>query len=341
MLLLLFIPIFPSSFGDQTDNKTTNDSQNSFSVSTIITTIVLTPTAGAIGYLLKRHFVKNDLKFQQNIVHENWLYEQFYPLALDYYVPLAKLSFDAVNSIARAVAAPNNEISITMAYFNINLFLSKYTDFKNSKGANFLFKTRKLEQEAITATSAILSCLPFNDLDVAKIHENMQKYSKKIPTQFHGHEYDVFRNWLTSGNCPLSINLVMRKLDYLQQILDTGGEEIAHPELFNDNDEVIKIIPPMPEDDIFYLLSSTTKYTGRGDTIAVIGEGFTHQRVTYRFFLGGNELNIVEKTNNFIRLQIPNDINVGIYDIFARFSVSRFGGTDTADTIGIPITITN
>src|SRR3989442_10953604 len=214
-IIILLMPIL-ASYAQSTKEKTETGTQDSFSTSSIITTIVLTPTAGVVGYLLKRYFVNRDFEFQQKIEHDNWLYEQFYPLSLDYYVPLAKFAFDAVNSIAKAVAVPTNEGSINIAYFNMCLFLSKYTDFKNSKGANFLFKTRKFEQEAITAMSAILSSLPFDDLNVAKIHENMQKYNKKMTRRFRDHEYEVFRNWLTSVNCPLSINLVMQKLDYLQ-----------------------------------------------------------------------------------------------------------------------------
>ncbi|MDE2588044.1 MAG: hypothetical protein KGL95_00020 [Patescibacteria group bacterium] len=328
------------SYAQSTNEKTETGTQDSFNTSSIITTIVLTPIAGVIGYLLKRYFVNRDFEFQQKVEHDNWLYEQFNPLALDYYVPLAKFAFDAINSIGKAVEVLTNDDSINIAYFNTCLFLSKYTDFKNSKGANFLFKTREFEQEAITAMRAILSSLPFNDLDIISINKKMQN-QKKPANQFAGHEYHVFRNWLTSENCRLSVNLVMDRLNYLQKILDTGGEEIAHPDAFDDSNRPIKIIPPMPEDDIFYIYSSNTKYVQRGDTVAIIGSGFLHDRVSYSFFIGARELRTMQKNDDIIHLQIPNDIPVGIYDVFARFNVSRFGHIDSNQTIGIPLTVSN
>ena len=313
-------------------------SDSVFDYSEAITAIIVAPVGGLVGYILKRHFVNSDFKFQQKVEHQHWLLQQFNPLVSEYYVPIAKFAFDASTNIFRAHSSKNPQ-AIKNGYYHTCLFISKYVSFKNNKGANFLFKDREYEQEAIIAIRATLASLPFDDQDIIIIHKQITD-TKTIfeDVNYSGSVFDKFSNWVLSDHCDRSINLVIKKLDYLQRILDQGGEDISHPELIDKSKSILSI--NAKDDDVFFILFVSTKVANCGDTIQVYGGGFIHDRVKYDLYVGNQKItNRNIPNNDLAEFVIPNNIDSGIYDIYAQFMVKRWGKEDHEETIGIPIQI--
>lgn len=332
LILLIGFSLVNNAYAEEEKNKF------QFDYSEAITAIIVAPLGALVGYMLKRYFVNKDFEFQQKVEHQHWLLQQFSPLTSEYYVPLAKFAFDSFTNIERSQSAKNVQ-SIEVAYYHTCLFLSKYVSFKNEKGANFLFKNRTYEEEAIITISAILSSLPFDDQDLITIHDHMTT-SKTIFTNTHytGITFVKFKSWVLSDDCKESRKFIIDQLFYIQRILDQGGEEIAHPKLIDSSNLVIK--SREKEDDIFYILSSSTKIATIGDKVQIFGGGFKEDRVTYEFYIGNNVVGTKKNSisDNVIEFTIPQNLS-GSYDIFSKFTVLRWQRIDTDYTIRIPIHI--
>lgn len=297
--------------------------------------IIGTIGGGSGGYLLNRYFVNKDFEFQKQIEHEKWLLQRFNNLADTYYVPLAKFSFDARSNISRAIIS-KDPLAIKVAYYHVALFLTKYLEFKNTIGANFLLKPQSAENEAIISIRAILGLLPFDDLDLIKIENDVKKSNMSFSEQhFKRNTFKYFKNWIESDHCYKSRQLILDKLNQLQGLLDATSEQINHPEVARK--EIVKISPAKNYDSPFYILFSSTKHIKKNESIVLFG-GFELDKLqTCGFFIGQTQLTIESIDNDTVRLRMPNGINNGVYDVIGTFIISQTGNSD--ETVGIPINI--
>ncbi|MFZ0184669.1 MAG: hypothetical protein WAL88_07540 [Nitrosotalea sp.] len=333
LIIISFIPIiisYAEASDNKTDNKTDNTTKNNFDVPPIITTLILTPIAGVIGYLLKQYFVNRDFVFQQKIEHHHWLLQQIHSFAEKYYTPMAKFAWDSLQTISISSTSKNKH-DIVIAYDNLSMFLAKYLEFKRTVGANFLFRDRAYENPVIKKIQAILTAIPFDELDLDQIAIDVTKSNNKLTIFPHNHSaYKYFESWIKSEYCKKSRDLLITKLFELQDILDDQGERISSPDYFLNSKSKESI--PTSSNDIFWILYANTKYVHPGDDLFVYGEGFD-SNPKYDFILGNLSLNIVTKNKDYVQLKIPDKIDTGTYDLYARFASN--GSTD--ETIGIVI----
>jgi len=293
---------------------------------------------GIIGFLIKRHFNKKDLIEEKRLEHRNWLLRQFNPMAESYYVPLAKFAFDAYNAIKIATTSQDQR-AIRTAFQNICIFLTKYIEFKNEKGANFLFHNRNNEQIAIGKFQAILNGLPFDLLMINKIALEMGVNDHKFVTEYTNQEfYDYFKKWIISKHCNKSRQLVLEKLFDLQIILDLSGEEISHGESFQYS---LKILDPKKyvaskQNDPFYIISTNKKSIQKEEPLFIFGKGLDNKKITYNFYIDDKKLDVEVHNDENVKLKIPNTIDDGTYDVFAKFKKPE---ENEDETIGLVVHI--
>ncbi len=334
IFLLIMVPLIAYS---QSDGNLGNPTQTDYLGWIFVPLGAL--IGGFLGYLIKRTFVNQDVRFQERVSHEHWLLQQFNKLAEDYYFPLAKFSKDTYTSINRASISTDPK-SIKIAYYHFGIFLKKYFDFKQSKGANFLFRDQKMEDAAIKKFGGLLIGVPFDDLELKDLNKEMFHSNGDFDdTCFTKRFFVIFENWIKTNHCNLSRSLVIEKLGNLSRILDRGSEDTSHPKSY---EKTIKETPtdPLSADDDFWIMGLSKKSTRSGENLFVFGKGFTNQYIKFNFFLGDlrPHLQVINKTNSYIELHIPNDINDGIYDVHAIFHVERWYRLNEV-TIGIPLRI--
>lgn len=337
-LLLLIFTIVPTYAFGESDNSDDNPTQTDILGWVLVPFGVL--VGGLVGYFIKRTFVKQDVQFQEQIEHEHWLLQQFNKLAETHYFPLAKFSKDAGTNIEKA-SISHEEKAIKISYYHFGIFLKKYFEFKKSTGANFLFRNRETETKAIQKFGGVLIGLPFDDFELKNMLEDMFAQGDKFNDScFSKNEFTIFNNWITTDNCTRSRSLVIEKLKNLAQLLDAGSEEISHPELYRTNLKKENSIA-QDHDEIFWILYLSKKTAKSGDTLIVFGNGFKNPYVTFDFFIGNMLfLRVINKTDRYIELKIPERLASGIYDVYANFKVERWYKPQE-DTIGIPLKIVN
>ena len=296
--------------------------------------------AGIVTYFLKRSFVKQDVKYKTQVEHEHWLLQQFNKLSESYYFPLAKFSKDAEISIKQAVIS-KEEKSIQIAFYYFGIFLRKYFDFKQTTGANFLFRDQNTENKAMNQIRGFLIELPYDDLELQDMikdtFDNDGNFKKSI---FSSNFFKIFEDWLKTKFCEHSQSLAITKLNGFACSLNKGGEQTSHPKSF---DNQIEKIPLMTSNNIdnFWIIGLSKKSAKPGDNLIVFGKGFNNQYVKFDFFIGNSKFEqIVKKMSNYIELQIPTNLEQGIYDVFANFKVECRHRSQEC-TIGIPLKIIN
>lgn len=299
--------------------------------------------AGLVTSLVKQFFIRKNFKFEQKVLaeklryekdveYEHWQFQKMHLLAEKYYVPLAKFSWDAMQNISISSTSKNNQ-AIDIAYNAIALFLSKYLDFKKTVGANYLFKDPQFEEGAIGKTQAILTGLPFDEIDIEKIVLNVSQSEKEIkqnPTS--GIPYNHFLQWIMSDFCNQSRELVTKKLNEFQRILDQQGERISQPvdHVPRDNAESN---PTSTSDVNIWISYLSSKVCQPGQEIFVYGNGFNDTTYSYKFYIE-KEVSHEKLNDNMIKISIPTDIVKGTYDLYAKVTKQ---GRSEFNTIGIPI----
>ena len=303
---------------------------------------ILIPVGGMIsilvGHTLKRSFIKHDMDYRKQLQHQNWLLQRLYDLSSNYYFPLAKFANDAASSIEKTSISPKTKsIPITFNYFGI--FMKKYFEFKSATGANFLFRNRTLEEYAIKKFNSLLIVLPFNFLELNDMITCMFDNSGKFnPNSLKLDYYNWFEIWIKSVHCINSRNIVTEKLKDLYCTLDHEGENISHPEAYENQNK--KIPSYRSTHGKFWIIDLDTKSAKSGDDLIVYGNGFNDTNVKYDFFIGDSKiLKIFKKTNTFVIFKIPEKLNYGVYDVYAKFKIKNCGKNDHDNTIGIPLKI--
>ena len=307
-------------------------------VLTIIISIITTSFGGVTAYFIKRHFINKDTEYQKSIDHQHWLLQQMHSHASKHYGPLAKESWVAEQTIGIA-SQSKKQTDIDIAFDSLNVFLKKYIDFKNETGANFLFRERDWENQAIRTMQSILLSLPYDkkDVDTITCYLALKQSAIGLPTSGElaiafKKLKTYFKDWIESEHCKESLKMTMAKLFRFGSILDRQGELISHPDLIKKHYD----LPQQKEEqDKFWILYSSVKYVKKGETVFVFGRGLDDlDNVSYQFFLGAHELhNIGERKDNVVQLQLPTELPPGAYDIYAKFSASD--GSFTGTTIGI------
>ena len=292
---------------------------------------------GIVVFMIKRYFNKKDLAFGMRLEYENWLQKQFNPMAGSYYVPLAKLAYDAHNTI-KIAAVSQEQHAIKIAFQNTCVFLTKYMEFKYKKGANFVFRSRDNEEIPIKKIRAILNGIPFDLLMLDKIALEVGKSRPKFVTEYNNQEfYDYFERWITSKYCSRSRQLVLEKLWDLQLILDLSGEEIYQGEKIKkvSNESDSKYVAKK-QDELFYILSTSKKIIQKEEALFVFGGGFDNKKIIYDFYTGDKKMDMKFHTDEYVKIKIPNDVKDGTYDVFAKFKNQE--GIEE-ETIGLVIHI--
>ena len=296
-----------------------------------------TAAVGITIFWIKRYFNKRDLLYEKRLEHRNWLLQQFNPMAESYYVPLAKFAHDAHAAIRNA-SVSQDQRSIQIAFQNTCVFLTKYIEFKNAKGANFVFRNRDNEHIAIGKVQAILNGFPFDLLMLNKIALEMNKLTHKFITEYKNQEfYEYFEKWITSRHCNKSRQLVLEKMWQLQLILDLSGEEISHGKML----QSLNISDPQKyvttkQNDPFYTISTNKKSIRKEESLFVFGKGFDNEKINYDFYVGDKKIDVEFRADESVKLKIPSDIEDGTYDVFAKFK-NQEGIED--ETIGLAVHI--
>lgn len=297
-----------------------------------LTVVIAAITSGfgsAAAYGLKRYFLKKDIEHQKQLDHSNWLLQQMHSSAEKYYFPLAKFSLETKTAISIASASKRNE-DIENAYYKLAVLISKYLEFKENTGANFIFKNNKgAADKAINKTQAVFVSLPFDALDLNEIQrEYLASKENKKSFEYTSKSYCSFKNWIKSDKCQRSRDNAMMKLFELQQILDNQGERISNPDFVNKLDSEDEV--SSSEEARFWILRSSTKYAKQGDEIFVFGYGF-NEEIPYKFHIHDQELQQLNKFKNAIRLKLPDSIPPDTYDVYSTFEIDE----KTYETIGL------
>ena len=344
MIFLFLLPISHSYSQEQIEGNTQQSPTKSKEVplkDMLEGIFVPTGTAiagGIVGFLIKRYFNKRDLLDEKRLEHRNWLLQQFNPMVESYYVPLAKFAYDAHVAIRNA-SVSQDQRSIQIAFQNTCVFLTKYIEFKNAKGANFIFRNRDNEHIAIGKVQAILNGFPFDLLMLNKIALEMSKPAHKFITEYKNQEfYEYFEKWITSRHCNKSRQLVLEKMWKLQIILDLSGEEISHGKMLQ---QLLNISDPQKhvvakQNDPFYTISTNKKSIRKEESLFVFGKGFDNKKINYNFYVGDKKIDVEFHTDEYVKLKIPSGIKDGTYDVFAKFK-NQEGIED--ETIGLAVHI--
>jgi len=273
---------------------------------------------------------------EKQLEHRNWLLKQFNPTAESYYVPLAKFAYDAHGAIKNAVASQDPR-AINIAFQNTCVFLAKYMEFKNEKGANFVFYDGTDEQIAIGKAQAVLNGVPFDPLMINKIACEMSEQTHKFLTEYANEEmYGYFEKWITSRHCSKSKQLVLEKLFDLQLILDLKGEEILQgklPSRLNISNPKKYVSEKLTEG--FYIISADKKTARKGSPLFIFGKGLDDEKTSYGFYVGDKKVDVELCTDEYVKIIIPNNIEDGTYDVFAKFKNQGVEG----ETIGLAVHI--
>lgn len=302
--------------------------------------------AGLATSIVKIFFVRKNFKFEQNVLsekrqheklveHQHWLFQKMHSLAEKYYIPLAKFAWDAMQNISISSTSKNKQ-AIDIAYNDISLFLRKYTDFKITVGANYIFLDREFERPAINKAQAILTGLPFDEMDIDKIVLNASQSEKKYQqTLTTGIPYKHFSQWIKSDFCSRSRMLVKKKLNEFQKILDEQGERISSPDYFDQKNKKEPEQSSTPDVNIWISYLSS-KICHPGQEIFVYGNGFEDSSYKYKFYLKEELVPFQKLNNNTIKISIPKEIPKGTYDLYARGNRSD---ENEFETIGIAVHI--